>query len=306
MDSGQSRSREKHSSSERWEVPDAALKSYAEQPDGILAGRDSKRQRGVATPDCVTVADIVNHYLESLNSRLSRGQVSDRHFSDCVRTGELIVQHFGRRMEGSSLRAADFSALRQAFPSSWGNTKTGLEIQRIRSVFRWAAEAELIPGVPNFGPDFKKPQKSEMRRGKAQKAAEHGSLDFSAEELRTLIEAAEGWLKACVLLGINCGFGNLDCGRLRSGHVDFDSGFYDLPRQKSGIPRQCTMWRCTLDAIELAMRDRPIAKADSDDSLCFLTTHGRPVIWESVHPLKGTLSRCDNVGKAFTNLVNAL
>ena len=208
-------------------------------------------------------------------------------------------------MEGSSLRAADFSAMRQAFPSSWGNTKTGLEIQRVRSVFRWAAEAELIPGVPNFGPDFKKPGKSEMRRGRAQKAAEHGSLDFSAEELRTLIQAANGWVKACMLLGINCGFGNLDCARLRSEHVDFETGFYDLPRQKSGIPRQCLMWQCTLDAIELAMRDRPVAKADSDDSLCFLTTHGRPLVWESVHPVKGTLSRCDNLGKEFTRLVRA-
>jgi integrase len=251
------------------------------------------------------VADLVNHYIESLNSRLSRGQISDRHFSDCVQTGELIVKHFGRRVEGASLQAADFSALRQAFPSSWGNTKTGLEIQRIRSVFRWAAEAELIRGIPNFGPDFKKPAKSESRRLRAKNAAANGSLDFSAEELKTLLAASNGWLKSCVLLGINAGFGNFDCGRLRSAHIDFSTGRYDLARPKSGIPRQCIMWSRTLDAIQAAMVGRPVPKVDADDSLCFLTTHGRPVIWELVHPTKGTLNRCDNVGKKFTKLVKA-
>jgi hypothetical protein len=110
-----------------WEDPDAALQMYIDLRDEILAGRDPKRQRGVATPDRITVADVVNDYLESLSGRKERGQVSERHFSDCVRTGKLIVKHFGRRVEGASLRASDFTEFRQSFSDTWGNTKTGLK-----------------------------------------------------------------------------------------------------------------------------------------------------------------------------------
>jgi integrase len=170
-------------------------------------------------------------------------------------------------------------------------------------VFRWAAEAELIPGVPNFGPEFKKPGRSETRRGKAQQAATTGRKDFKADEVRQLLAKSKGCLKACILLGINAGFGNSDCARLREDHIDFESAMCDLPRQKSGILRQFFAWQKTRDAIRDAMNERPIAKVESDDSLCLLTSHGRPVFWESVNGEKRTVSRCDNVGKEFTKLV---
>ena len=288
-----------------WEEPEAALETFVDQKDEILAGRDPKRQRGVATPGSMTVADVVNHYLESLNARLVRGQVSARHFSDSVATGEFVVRHFGRRVEAAALKAADFADFRQAFPATWGTTKCGLEIQRTRTVFRWAAESELIPGIPNFGPDFKKPNKGETRITKAKKAAQNGSLDFTAAEVRKLVKNSDGWLNACILLGVNAGFGNLDCGRLQAGQIDFESGWYDLPRQKSGIPRRLFLWNKTRDAINEAMRERPIAKFDADDDLCFLTSHGRPIVWEAMHPERNTLSRCDNVCKGFNKLVKS-
>lgn len=289
----------------KWDDPDAALVSYLDERDEILAGRDPRRQRGVATPvSGVTIADVVNLYLEALDARKLRGDVSTRHFSDCFRTGELIVKHFGRRATAESLRAADFAEFRKSFPKTWGPTKIGTEVQRVRGIFRWAAEAEVIPALPNFGPEFKKPAKRISRIAKADRQAEHGRLDFTATELRKLLKASSGWLKACVLLGINAGFGNIDCGRLRADHIDFETGWYDLPRRKSGIPRRFFVWQETRNAIATAMADRPVAKLDEHDALCFLTSHGRPVYWESETD-KGTVSRCDNVGDAFRKLVTS-
>ena len=37
---------------------------------------------------------------------------------------------------------------------------------------------------------------------------------FEAAEIRSLLEAAPTQLRAMILLGINCGFGNNDCGTL--------------------------------------------------------------------------------------------
>ncbi|MDG2284981.1 MAG: tyrosine-type recombinase/integrase, partial [Alphaproteobacteria bacterium] len=165
-------------------------------------------------------------------------------------------------------------------------------------------DSEIIPGIPNFGPDFKKPTKSENRVIKAQRCAEQGSLDFKPDEIRTLLSRSTGWLRASILLGINTGFGNADCGRLHANHIDFITGRYDLARAKTGIPRRFYVWEETRIAIQEAMKSGPVARKDSDDALCLLTSHGRPVFWEYIRD-DGTASRCDNVGKEFTKLVKA-
>ncbi|MEO1979678.1 MAG: tyrosine-type recombinase/integrase [Fuerstiella sp.] len=289
-----------------WDDPDAAMQNYEVEIHDIHRGRIPRRRRagGVATPDQLTVADMVNLYLASQEVKKNRGKISLRHFSDCLTTGTFIVKHFGRSVAASQLKATDFASFGNAFPESWGPTKIGMEIQRTRCVFKWAADSELIPSIPNFGPDFKKPTKSENRVIKAQRCAEQGSLDFKPDEIRTLWSRSTGWLRACILLGINTGFGNADCGGLHAHHIDSKSGWYDLARAKTGIPRRFYVWEETRNAIREAMKSRPVATHDSDDSLCLLTSHGRPVFWEYTRDA-GTVSRCDNVGKEFTKLVKA-
>ncbi len=128
-----------------------------------------------------------------------------------------------------------------------------------------------------------------------------GKLDFSAIEIRQMLDASKGWLKACILLGINGGMGNADCGRLSTTFLDLDSGWYDLARHKTGIPRRFQLWPETIEAIRLAMSQRPIAKKDADDPLCFLTSHGVPIWWQASKP-NGEVYLCDNVSKAFAKL----
>jgi integrase len=205
-------------------------------------------------------------------------------------------------MRAAALRAADFKALRESFPSTWGPVKTANEIQRVRSVFKWAAESELVDRLPNFGPDFKKPSRTATRRDQQKRQSERGGkLDFSADEVQKLLKASSGWLHACILLGINGGMGNADCGRLSTKFLDLKSGWYDLPRQKTGIPRRFRLWPETTEAIRAAMMKRPIAKNDDDDPLCFLTSHGMPIWWEVVKE-SGETSIRDNITAMFTKL----
>lgn len=284
----------------RWEDPDAALKKYLDEVDEIKAGRDPRRL-GVAdaAAETITVVDVVNLFLGAMDDKCRVGDISQRHFADYRRSCAVIVKHFGRRVQVGSLRAADFAALRKSFPDTWGPTKVGTEIQRMRTAFRWAVESEVIAGLPNFGPDFKKPQKSVVRRAKADRESKHGKLMFSREELRTILDASDGWLKACILLGVNAGFGAADCGRLRTRNVE--SEWYDLPRAKTAIPRRFRIWDETLIAVKQAILQRPMAADDAHDDLCFLTSHGKPVWWETESGAK-----CDNVGKMFLKLLKKL
>ena len=282
--------------------PTAALAKYDEQIHEIQAGRDPRRTRKQISAAELSVYDMCNLYLARQQARIKSGEVSNRHFSDCFRSCKLITDYFGKFQSASALKVADFTAFRESFPSTWGPTKVSLEISRVKACFKWASDSELIPALPKFGPDFKRTSGSVGRRDQQQRqAARGGKLDFSADEIQKLLKASTGWLHACILLGINGGMGNADCGRLSTKFLDLDSGWYDLPRHKTGVPRKFQLWPETIAAIRTAMAERPIAKDDTHDDLCFMTSRGKP-IWLESTSLKGSTGFRDSVTKAFTAL----
>jgi hypothetical protein len=67
--------------------------------------------------------------------------------------------------------------------------------------------------------------------------AKQGTRLFSAEEVRKLVGAAGTRMKAILLLGINCGFGNRNVGNLPLSALDLERGWIDFPRPKTGIAR---------------------------------------------------------------------
>ncbi len=289
-----------------WGDPDHAVQKYLAEVHEIQAGRDP-RIAGVVRvySDEITVYDLCNLFLERQQARAKAGEITNRHFSDCLLTCKLVTSHFGKFMRAAKLRAADFKALREKFSPTWGPVKVSNELQRVRTFFKWAFESELIESIPNFGPDFKKPSRAVVRRDKQQRQSSRGGkLDFTADEIRKLLNNSSDWMHACILLGINGGLNNSDCGRLSSNFLELDSGWYDLARHKTGIPRRFPLWKETVEAVRIAMKQRPDAKKDTDDSLCFLTSHGKPLRWEIVKE-SGEVFVCDNITKAFTKLCRA-
>jgi integrase len=146
----------------------------------------------------------------------------------------------------------------------------GNVIQYVRSVFKHAFDAELLDRPVRFGPGFKRPSKKVVRLHRA----EQGPKLFTASEVRRMIDVAGLPLKAMILLGINAGFGNGDCGNLPLTALDLENGILDYPRPKTGIPRRCPLWPETVDALRDALIKRPIPKREGDVGLVFITKHG--------------------------------
>src|SRR5262249_55245566 len=96
----------------------------------------------------------------------------------------------------------------------------------------------------------------------------------TAEEIRRLLAEAGVQLKAMLLLGINCGFGNADCGNLPLSALDLEEGFIDYPRPKTGIPRRCRLWPETAAALRDALATRPEPKDPAAAGLVFITKYG--------------------------------
>ena len=83
-------------------------------------------------------------------------------------------------------------------PRPWEN-----EIRRIRIVFRYAEQNQLIPVPIRYGSEFKPPPRRVLRRERQAK----GLRMFEAVELRAILDKATMPLRAMILLGAHCGLG---------------------------------------------------------------------------------------------------
>jgi integrase len=271
-----------------WADPDAALKSYLAQKDDLHAGRTPRPD-----PDALNVKEMVNRFLNAKQALVDSGELASLTWMDYKTACDEIVSAFGKGRLVSDLRPDDFGPLRKKMAKKWGAQRLSKTIQFIRCVFKYAYDAELIDRPIRFGPDFKRPSKGVMRRQRA----EAGPQLFTASEVRRMIDAAGLPRKAMLLLGINCGFGNSDCGNLPQAAVDWGRGIIDYPRPKTGIPRRCALWPETIAALREAMAKRPAAKKQEHAGLVFLTRCGDS--WHTGTP-DGPLSR--ETGKLLRKL----
>jgi integrase len=116
---------------------------------------------------------------------------------------------------------------------------------------------------------FKKPSKKVLRRQRQQ----NGKRMFDADQIRRLLDGASPHLRAMILLGINCGFGNEDCGSLPLSAVDLRKGWIVYPRPKTGVERRCPLWRETVEALELSLQRRPSPRKEAEGRV-FVTKYG--------------------------------
>ena len=124
---------------------------------------------------------------------------------------------------------------------------------------------------------------------------------FEPDELRTIIDAAGQPMKAIVLLAANCAFGATDIACLPKSAIDFETGWVEHARIKTGVPRRIPLWPETLEALQAALAVRPKPKAEADADLVFVTKYGHR--WVKTNR-NGTPA--DALGQEFAKLLKAL
>jgi integrase len=242
-----------------------ALDLYKAQADDLHAGRTPR-----VTSDGLTVADLCNRFLTSRLRKVEAGEMGERMFAEYKQTTDRLVSTFGKTRLASDLAADDFEALRADLAKQYGPVRLGNEVQKVRTLFKYAYESGLIDRPVRYGPQFKKPSKGVLRKHRAAT----GQRMFEADELRKLIDAAGVPLKAMILLGVNAAFGNTDVAALPRSAVDLGAGWVDFPRPKTGIARRCPLWPETVSALREALAERPEPKDEADAGLAFVTKYG--------------------------------
>ncbi len=110
-------------------------------------------------------------------------------------------------------------------------------------------------------------------------------------------------MKAMLLLGVNCGFGNTDCASLPQSAVDLEKGWIDFPRPKTEIHRRIPLWPETVAALHEAIAVRPSPAGREYAGLAFLTRTGVPWVRVQQHSTDSDrIVPVDPLGQRFIKL----
>jgi len=240
-----------------------AWELYEQQRDALYAGRKPN-----LPGEKMTVKDLCNRFLTAKTAKLKSGEMAVRTFAEYRQTTDRLVATFGKDRPIDDLGSEDFEQLRADIAKVWGPIRLGNEIQRVRTICKYALEAKLIEKPVDCGPEFKRPSMSVMRKHRATK----GLRLFTAAEIRSLLDASSPQLKAMILLGVNCGFGNADVAALPKAAIH--GGWINFPRPKTGIGRRSSLWPETVEALNATIAERPAPKDAADAGLVFLTQFG--------------------------------
>ena len=253
---------------EDWE---AAIERYQNEWPYILKGRTPPSSDA---GDGCTIAHLSNKFLTSKKRKLEAGELSARSFQDYYTTCEMLVNTFGKNRHVDDLRPDDFEQLRSQLAKRFGPVTLRTEITRCRVMFKYAVTQRLVYREVYYGDSFARPSKLVIQ--KAENKA--GPKVFEADEIRRIIEAADPVMRALVLLGLNCGFGNTDCSSLPQSAINFETGWADFPRPKTATQRRCPLWPETVKALQEAIALRPKPADTTNSNLCFLTARGHKLV----------------------------
>lgn len=278
---------------------DEALAEWERTKDDLLAGRTPRAK----SSQLATVEYVVNRFLAHKEAAVTSGELSPRSFERYESTGKRIAAFLGRHTLAEELGPDNFEALRADMSKTLGPVALGNEIGIVRSIFRFASEMCIIEKVVRFGPGFKKPSAKTLRKERAK----GGPKRFSREQITALLKAASPTMKAMVLLGINCGFGNTDCGMLPVAAIDMEGGWIEFPRPKTEMPRRCPLWPETVEAIRDSLKHRPAPIDPKDAGLLFIAANGKNYLGEHrghrvVEEFDRLMKAADVVGRSFYDL----
>lgn len=281
----------------KWDDPQAAVDLYNLQRDDLYAGRTPRRSQ-----DGLTLATLCNRFLNAKLQLRDNGEITVRTFADYRSTTDKLIAVFGKHRLVTDLASDDFEHLRAELAKKRGPVALGNEIGRARVVFKYSYDAGLIDRPIRYGSSFNKPSRKTLRKARAA----NGKRMFEADELRSILATAPQPLRAMILLGINCGFGQTDVANLPASAVDLAGGWIDYPRPKTGIERRCPLWQETVKALREAMKATPKPAGNDEVGLCFLTKYGRRWVRTRESAKSGKTTNHDAVAQEFAKVLTRL
>ena len=300
-----------------------ALERYKHEWPFILQGETPPPVESLKDADAYTIRHLCNDFLNAKRRRMESGELSPRTLHEYQRTTDLIVGHFGLDLRVDRLQPVDFEKFRAKLAKRYGTVGLRNTINAVRVVFKFAADQRKIDRPVNYGQGFDRPSAKALRKARNQA----GPRLFEAEEVRRILDALDGKpfpsvgddgepktitlnrdpaLRAMVLLGANCGFGNSDLANLPQSAVDLEKSWVEFPRVKTEIHRRIPLWPETVAALQEAISVRPTPATREEAGLCFLTAKGNRWVRVQESAKGGKAFPIDALSQKFSKLLKLL
>lgn len=258
-----------------WGDHHAALTRYLTEKDDLEAGRQPQRS-AKGTTDTLTIQQMVFLFLEDRKLRVESGEIEETTWKDYERYGDRMIRVFGPNTPVECLTPDDFKRYRADLQKTHKTLESLKgDITKSKVFFNWAGPGVNGQGyldrLPRFGTAMKVPALSALLRERQ----ERGTRVLAAEQIRALLAEAKIKLKAMILLGINCGYGNTDCAKLTRGAVDLEGGWVTFPRPKTAVARRSPLWPETVAALRTVLASRKSPRESADANRFFVTKYSQ-------------------------------
>ena len=225
-----------------------ALADFNRRSPYLFAGQDPDD----FLSDGYTLHKLCNDFMAFKEGEVEDGNLSQRTFTDYLGICQTLLNSVGKQKDITKIGPDDFENLLSEFKVGKSPVTVNNFIGRVKVVFNFAVKTNKLV-APNYGLRFRTISPKAIRQHRKSKP----SKLFSPEALQHVLNAADVQMRAIILLGINCGFGNADIGRIEFGDINLESGWHNYARGKTGVDRRCPLWPETVAALNawLAVRD---------------------------------------------------
>jgi integrase len=245
-----------------WLDPHAALRKYLTDKDDLEAGR---RPVVAGVGDTLTVEQLGAKFLAAKTLQVESGELSLQTWDRYEAYAKRLVKVFGSDTPVDTLRPEDFQRYRANLQKTYKSLESlRTAVMKTRAIFNWSKDQGY--GTPRFGEALKSPARAALDKARASQ----GKRVFTPEQIHSLLAHASIKLKAMILLGVNCGYGNSDCACVPM--LELKGDWATFARTKTWIQRRCFLWPETVDAIEEVRKCR----RGHSSGLLFITKYGHP------------------------------
>ena len=232
-----------------------ALERYLSQASYLHGWEHTTTARSSGS---MTLKELCDLYLSYQHARVIAGELTPRHYSDQTSSLGKLTSFLGKGRRIRGISTLDLQNYKRRLQSMYASVhRLNLHLGVMKAMFHWARRNDILKDIPNT---------DAVSRGKIV----HGEkFTFESAHIKKLLSEANVKMRAMIWLGLNCGFGCMDCAQLKWKDLDLDKGRVRLARKKTGVPRNLPLWPETIRAL------RQVPKAGP---LVFYTAEGHPWI----------------------------
>lgn len=293
-----------------------AVKDLANRLPGILAGTDHLRHLA-ASGGQISVGDLMTKYLTQRRLDVKAGTFSRQTYGGYASELEKYVDWVKGSTAVAALRPEHFTGYAaHLIESRKLRSHARKRVQGyVRAMFRWGAKHVGDCPLPAIAFTTPSTTPEAIRQEKARAGiADHSERIVTGAEIDKLLATASPQMRVVILMGINCGLGPADIGRMRWKHVsmgadlDLGRGVLNYPRFKTGNKRFGYLWKRTRLALE-EVKAMPVSAAaiakDGPEAYVLLNRVGKPFYREQDRIVKDAdTGKSKVVGTLIYNLLS--